>query len=68
MGDVVLFLQRQRKRGIMKEEKRLNATIIIIAEEQMKNIYLHSNLGHWDSSVIQEKAIWGEHLKNHKLT
>lgn len=34
----------------------------------MRSIYLRSNLGHWDSVVIQdptqEKAMWGGHFIN----
>lgn len=46
MGDIVLFLKRQmRKLGIVEEEKRMNVTIIINAEEQMRSIYVHSDLG-----------------------
>lgn len=37
-----------RKLGIVEEEKIMNVTIIISAEEQMRSIYLHSDLSHWD--------------------
>lgn len=51
-----------RKLDIIKEEAGVNVTIIITAEELIRTVYLHSNLGHWDSSVMQDpkqgKTIW----------
>lgn len=51
-----------RKLDIIKEEARVNVVIIITVEELMWSVYLHSNLGHWDSLVMQDpkqkKTIW----------
>lgn len=71
--EIVLYSSRQmRKLDIIKEKARVNVIIIITAEQQMRSIYLHFNLGHWDSSVMQdpkqETAVWdGQHFINRNV-